>query len=192
MGILYIDGEIHGGNMKLRAQNTIEIITMVALVCVVVLSAFMFMQGNNTNIASLSAINTGKKNITINKEVATNSSNKINDDNNFETAGALSSTIANSTANELYAALSQKTLNDVLVSKTNDNKDIFDLADILIQENSLTISEFGSNRNIEFNDEVKSRLVNIAVQTKTKLDKEQKTSSSYDLYIDILAQIINS
>ena len=80
----------------------------------------------------------------------------------------------------------------MLVSKTNDNKDIFDLADTLIQENSLTISEFGSNRNIEFNDEVKSRLVNIAVQTKTKLDKEQKTSSSYDLYIDILAQIINS
>lgn len=181
---------VHGGNMKLKAQNTIEVITMVALVVVVVLSAFMFMQGNTSNIASLSSINVEKKVIVDNKNKIESSTNTITNDSNFETAGALSSTIANMNANELNNALSQKTLNDVLVNKTSDNKDIFDLADILIQENSLPISEFGSNRNIEFNDEVKFRLVNVAIQTRNKLEKEHKTSSAYELYIDILAQVI--
>ena len=177
--------------MKLKAQNTIEIITMVALVGVVVLSAFMFMHGNSASIAGLSQINTGKSSHTVNSSVSNNSSNVITDDNNYETAGALSSTIAKMDKDELYNALKTKTLTDVLLVKTEDNKDIFDLADILIKENSLTISEFGSNRNIEFNEEVKGRLVNIALQTKDKLAQQQKTSDVYGLYIGLLAQIIN-
>ena len=43
--------------MKLKAQNTMEVITMVALVVVVVVSAFMFMNGKNSKLANLSAIN---------------------------------------------------------------------------------------------------------------------------------------
>lgn len=175
---------------KLKAQNTIEIITMVALVGVVVLSAFMFMQGNNTHIANLSKINTGKATVAQTSQASNVSTNTTTTPNNYETAGSLSSTVANMSENEIYDLLKNKTLNDVLIVKTSDNKDIFDLADTLIQENSLKISEFGSNKNIEFNEDVKTRLVEIASQTKNKLEKEQKTSTTYNLYMDLLSQII--
>ena len=43
--------------MKLKAQNTIEIISMVSVVLVVVVATLMFTNGQKLNLSNLSAIN---------------------------------------------------------------------------------------------------------------------------------------
>lgn len=180
--------------MKLKAQNTIEIITMVSLVVVVVLSAFMFMNGHNNDIASLSSINTGGntsvKQIIKNNDISTNFTTKTGTID-AETAGSLSSIVVNMKDSELLNALNNKTIDDVLAIKTDDGKDVFDLANELIKEyqGQITVSPFEDK--LALNDDTKKDLVKVKFDTKAILDKTQKTNSTYDEYIAILAVIIS-
>ena len=178
--------------MKLKAQNTIEIITMVSLVVVVVLSAFMFMSGNNDRVASLSSINTGKAPVkkVVKKNISTNFITKTGTID-AETAGSLSSIVANMKDSELLNSLSNKTIDDVLAIKTDDGKDVFDLANALIKEyqGQITVSPFEDK--LALNDDTKKDLVKVKIDTKAILDKTQKTNSIYDEYVAILSVIIS-
>ena len=178
--------------MKLKAQNTIEIITMVSLVVVVVLSAFMFMSGNNNSMANLSSINTGKTVVkqVVNNNISTNFVTKTGTIDS-ETAGSLSSIVVNMKDSELLNSLNNKTIDDVLAIKTDDGKDVFDLANELIKEyqGQITVSPFEDK--LALNDDTKKDLVKVKIDTKAILDKTQKTNSTYDKYIAILSVIIS-
>lgn len=178
--------------MKLKAQNTIEIITMVSLVAVVVLSAFMFMNGNNSNIANLSSIHVGKSTVNpvVNNSFSTNFTTKTGTID-AETAGSLSSIVVNMKDSELLNSLNNKNIDDVLSIKTDDGKDVFDLANELIKEyqGQITVSPFEDK--LALNDDTKKDLVKVKIDTKAILDKTQKTNSTYDKYIAILAVIIS-
>lgn len=178
--------------MKLKAQNSIEIITMVALVAVVVVTAFMFMHGNNSNIASLSGINTGKttpvslsNKTPLQRPVTTVPTSSKTD---IETAGALSSILAYGDKNALANRLATLTLNDVLVVKTQDNETIFELADSLINEYNLPVSPFKGEYAID--DDAKLRLMDIAVKTNDILTQKESTSATFDAYVSLLKQIL--
>ncbi len=177
--------------MKLKAQNVIEVITMVALVAVVVVTAFMFMQGNNSNIAKLSSINTGKATSSspakapVTKPITTPKTPSTTD---TETAGALSSILAYNNKTELAVKLASLTLNDVLVVKTENNETIFELADKLINEYNLPVSPFNGEQAID--DDAKSRLMDIAVKTNDILTQKDTTSVTFNSYISLLKQIL--
>ena len=179
--------------MKLKAQNTIEIITMVSLVVVVVLSAFMFMNGHNNDIASLSSINTGGntsvKQVIKNNDISTNFTTKTGTID-AETAGSLSSIVVIRDS-ELLTALNNKTIDDVLAIKTDDGKDVFDLANELIKEYQGQIKVSPFEYKSALNDDTKNDLLRVKNDTKAILDKTQKTNSTYDEYIAILAVIIS-
>ena len=184
MGILYIDSYSHGGIMKLRAQNTIEVITMVALVGVVVITAFMFMQGNNTNIAKLSQITTNTtklaaKDTTINDSTSKNDiTNKtiaeVSGTNAQKVADVLeeinqmdSSTLEHQLANEL----SSKNAYEHTTSMNQDNGPV-KLANNVIEDFSLLRSP------ISIQDEPKhiiSEIINVAVDAH-KITKTQETT----------------
>ena len=179
--------------MKLKAQNTMEVITMVALVVVVVVSAFMFMNGKNSKLANLSAINSTSTKPAIskvNKAPILKTESATTPTSDAETAGALSQLVANMNRQELLNALANKTLNDILLPKTQEtNEDIFTLADILNTAylEDKDIKFFGTNRtNIPPN--YKEILVDVAIGTKEKLGTN--TNSVYELYVALLADII--
>ena len=177
--------------MKLRAQNTIEIITMVSIVVVVVLSAFMFMHGSDNKMVALSGISKTNFSNTayIDKEKSTNI--KTNNTIDSETAGALSSRVANMNNSELLDKLSNKTINEIMNIKTTEGKDIFDLANELIKEyqGQITVSPFEEKELL--NNENKKDLVTVKIETKRILDITKKTDLVYEQYITLLDIVIS-
>lgn len=174
--------------MKLKAQNVMEIITMVALVGIVVVTAFMFMNGNNSKLANLSSINTNKSSTSVTSSLKSQTSTNTITTADTETAGALSSILAHSDKTGLAQTLASLTVEDVLLVKTNDNENVFDLADKLIDTHSLPISPF--NGEYAFNDDSKLRLKDVAVKTNEKLTQTQATSTTFESYIYLLKQIL--
>lgn len=157
--------------MKLRAQNTIEIITMVALVAVVVVSAFMFMNGNNANLANLSSINDGKKSIAVSKAPSINREHSVINTTtqtsaDIETAGALS-LLAQISKNDLKEKVANKTLNDFLVIKTEDNEDIIDISNKVIESFPLPKSPIDRNSDI---NTIKAEIIDVAIAARDKIN----------------------
>lgn len=170
--------------MKLKAQNTIEIISLVTVVLVIVVAVFTFVRGNNVNIANLSKIDN-----VVNQEVGNLGSNineiQINKTVDAETAGSLSSILANKNQSEITKSLKSKSISEILSVKTDDNKDVFDLANILINDLSLNIEQFDKS-NLPLT--VKDSLVQVAIEAKKELGTN--ISNTYTMYTAVLAKII--
>lgn len=175
--------------MKIKAQNTIEIISLASIVLIVVVSVFMFMKSNSTNVANLSKLNNSGASNTITNS-AGNSSNIQTSETytkiDVETAGALSSMVAQMKATELKKALDNKTISDLYSVKSNDDEDIFDLANKLITELNLTVSPFDKT---DLSSTTKDSLVDVAVKARERLGSEQ--NETYTTYTAVLAKIIS-
>lgn len=176
--------------MKLKAQNTIEIISMVSVVLVVVVATLMFTNGQKLNLSNLSAINinNGQQNQIIKPTQQINTiTNSVQTD--IETAGTLSNTVANMNETEIIDKLSNKTNADLLTVKSVNNEDVFDLANTLIDNLALTVSPFDKN---DLTDTTKAALAKVAVDAKNKLgsDNTSSTYGTYTVYISLLNEIM--
>ncbi len=175
--------------MKLRAQNTIEIVSLVVIVAVVVIAVFMFMNGNKSaNLANLSEINTieTSNNMQGTNGTSTNIQTSANSKIDVETAGSLSSIIVQMNENDIKKALLDKSIEEISSVKSSDDEDIFDLANKLITELSLPVSPFDK---ADLPSNAKETLVKIAVDAKTRLGDNQ--NQTYTMYTAVLAKIIS-
>ncbi len=175
--------------MKLKAQNTIEVISLVAVVVIVAGAIFMFAKNHNGEIANLSSINTIESN-NVQSPSSPSGGNDLSSSMqkpgiSAETAGSLSSIVANMNENALKKALKDKTAQDLYNVKSYDDKDIFDVANSLIDELGLKISPFDKS---DLAVNTKDTLVEVAMEAKAKLNGAQ--SASYKMYTAMLAKII--
>lgn len=176
--------------MKLKAQNTIEIISLVVVVLVVVVSVFMFMNGNSTTeLANLSKINATGNNSSYSGSNESSSNLQANGAYSrvdVETAGALSSMVAQMKESELTKAIENKSIDELFSVKSSDEEDVFDLANKLINELSLPVSPFDKN---DLSSSTKESLVKVAVDAKVRLGNQK--NATYTMYTAVLAKIIS-
>jgi len=175
--------------MKLKAQNTIEVISLVTVVLIVVVSVFMFTKSNTQNTANIAKINTTGVNNAVSS--TTGSSTNVQTSSAYakvdvETAGALSSIVAQMKESDLKKALSNKSIDELYTVKSNDDEDVFDLANKLINDLSLPVSPFDKT---DLSTSTKDSLVKVAIDAKNRLGSTP--NATYTMYTAVLAKIIS-
>lgn len=191
MGILYIECFSHGGNMKLKAQNTVELVIMVSLVVVVVISIFMFMGGSTQKMANLSKIDDSRIGNSSSVSIGSGSSTNTVD---VETAGALQSNIATMSQSSIERQLASSSAYSYLASNaTKDERDIFDLANDLIEECGLhDIDKF--IKPIIDEDKAMKNLALLVIESTSivnqQINKKEDVSPTYAPFISAMRQVM--
>lgn len=177
--------------MKLKAQNTVELVIMVSLVVVVVISIFMFMGGSTQKMANLSKIDDSRIGNSSSVSIGSGSSTNTVD---VETAGALQSNIATMSQAAIESQLASSSAYSYLASKaTKDERDIFDLANDLIEECGLhDIDKF--IKPIINEDKARKNLALLVVKSssiiKQKIDEGSGGSQTYVSFISAMEQLM--
>lgn len=183
--------------MKFKAQNTMEIITAVAVVAVIVFSVLVFVNNKNQNLANLSKINNEQvaqndfsngENPSFNENIAKNG---IDADKvavkklDTETAGALSNIVKNMSQEELANKLAGKTKSQLGSASSSKGEDVIDLANKLNKELELN---FGEVKREDIDKDIIADLLKISAAAKAKLGN--KPNATYTMFNALLGQII--
>ena len=174
--------------MKLKAQNTMEIITAVAVVAVIAVAVFMFTSARNENLANLTGVKPTAESVDM---LAADESSRFSKSLspahiNEETAGSMANMVKTASKTELTEKLSSKTDKEITSFQSDDGKDVIDLANELIDELDLNFSKITRDGSVE---DISNELVNVSLIAKEKLNGKDNTT--YNTFLAVLGNIIN-